>query len=76
MIRNGYRRHLAAEAERARLSVLWQAYPAPVQHLLMTLLHQHGLQAAQAATEAVQQYAKWQQGLLNSGQTPEEKEEE
>ncbi len=75
MIRNGYSRRLAAEAERTRLTEQWQAYPTPVRQVLTTLLHHHGLQAAHEATEAVEQYAKWQHGLLNSEQVLEKKEE-
>ena len=57
MIRNGYARRLWAEEERTHLVERWQAYPDPVQRLLHTLLRNHGLAAAQLATEAMEGYA-------------------
>lgn len=74
MIRNGYPRRLQADAERARLVERWQAFPGPIQSILATLLHTHGLQAAQLATEAVESVNQ-QQRWPNSGPAPHEKEE-
>lgn len=58
MIRNGYARRLQADAARASLIERWQTYPGPVQSLLADLLHHHGLQAAQLAVQAVEEYAR------------------
>ena len=58
MIRNGYARRLQADAERASLVERWQSYPSPVQSLLAVLLRSHGLQAAQLATQAVEEFAQ------------------
>jgi hypothetical protein len=68
MIRNGYAKHLQAKAERSRLTERWQGYPGPVQYFLYALLRDHGLQAAQLASKAVEEYARQQQG-------PQKKEE-
>ena len=57
MIRNGYVRRLQAQAERSRLTERWQGYPQPVRQSLQTLLRDHGLVAAQLATEALVEYA-------------------
>ncbi len=67
MIRNGYPRRLQADAERAQLAKRWREYPGPVQFLLYALLRDHGLQAAQLATRAVEE-------CLHP-QTPQQKEE-
>src|SRR6266536_3627204 len=57
MIRNGSARRLQAQAERSRLTERWQGYPQPVRQSLQTLLRDHGLVAAQLATEALVEYA-------------------
>ena len=67
MIRNGYARRLQADAERARLVERWQGYSGSVQYFLYALLRDHGLQAAQLATKAVEEYARQQ--------VPQEKQE-
>ena len=55
MIRDGYPRRLQAEKERADLVERWRTYPDAVQSLLAALLHIHGLQAAQLATQALEE---------------------
>src|SRR6266487_7035902 len=57
IIRNGYARHLQAEAERSRLTEQWQEYPQPIRQALHALLRDHGLMVAQCATEALVEYA-------------------
>jgi hypothetical protein len=57
MIRNGYARHLRAQAERARLLQRWETLPTPVRQGLHILLRDYGLQAAQLATQTVEAFA-------------------
>lgn len=56
MIRNSYARHMQANEQRMRLIEIWGAYPGPVQFFLQALLRDHGLQAAQIASRAVEVY--------------------
>lgn len=57
MIRNGYARHLQAEAERSRLTEHWQGYPEPVRQLLQAISREYGLAVVRRATEALVEYA-------------------
>lgn len=74
MIRNGYVRRLEARVQRSRLLERWQGYPGPVQVILHTLLRDHGLQAAQLATRAVEEYVGGSEPGLQSlaGASPDE----